>query len=447
MSLWPFGKSKKRTFVLGIDGVPCSMLEQFLSAGRMPKLQAVLGGQSLTRMNSCYPTVSNVAWSCFQTGRNPGGFGVFGFAELSRDMEMRFPNASDLRSETIWQILSRADKRVISLGVPLTYPPKPVNGLLAGCFLAPALEKAVYPDSFLPRLRSWGYKLDVDPMKARESLDNLKPDLLACLAGRERAIMELWDSERWDLFVTHVMETDRINHFMWRFLEEPESENGRFFLDFYRRVDDLIGKIAARLDERTEFMVLSDHGFCRTQKEVQLNRWLEEQGFLAYQDGGAQRGFAALCGKSRAFALVPGRIHILSGEQWDGGQVMPEQVAPLREQIIARLKEWTDPENGKPICETILRREEAFTGPHAERAPDILVHPHDGYDLKAALGSGEMFTHSPISGMHTYHDATLFLRGREIKGAKPWIGDVMPTLLTLCGVEPPAGLDGRSLVE
>jgi predicted AlkP superfamily phosphohydrolase/phosphomutase len=396
-------------------------------------------------MNSCYPTVSNVAWSCFQTGRNPGGFGVFGFAELAPDMELRFPNASDLRSETIWQILSRADKRVISLGVPLTYPPKPIAGLLAGCFLAPALEKAVYPDSFLPRLRAWGYKLDVDPVKARESLDNLKPDLLACLAGRERTIMELWDSERWDLFVTHVMETDRINHFMWRFLEEPESENGRFFLDFYRRVDDLIGKIVARLDERTEFMILSDHGFCRTQKEAQLNRWLEEQGFLRC-DAARGQGFASVTG-GQAFALVPGRIHILSRELWTKGTVETAQVAPLREQIIAKLKEWTDPENGKPICETILRREEAFTGPYAERAPDILVHPHDGYDLKAALGSPQTFTHSPISGMHTYHDATLFLRGRNIPGPKPWIGDVMPTLLTLCGVEPPAGLDGRSLVE
>lgn len=445
MSLWPFGKQKKRVFVLGIDGVPCTFLEESLRAGRMPNLQKVLGGQRLTQMNSCYPTVSNVAWSCFQTGRNPGGFGVFGFAELAPDMQLRFPNAADLKCDTIQQILSRAGKRVISLGVPLTYPPKPVNGLLAGCFLAPALEKAVYPAEFLPRLREWGYKLDVDPMKARESLDNLKPDLLSCLAGRERAIMELWDSEKWDLFVTHVMETDRINHFMWRFLEEPESPNGRFFLEFYGRIDGLIGKIAARLDERTEFMLLSDHGFCRTRKEVQLNRWLEEQGFLRRNDALGEGFVSATAGQ--AFALVPGRIHILSRDKWTKGTVAPEQVEPLREKIIARLKEWTDPETGKPICQTILRREEAFTGPFIDRAPDILVHPHDGYDLKAALAAPQMFTSSPISGMHTYHDATLFLRGHEIKGEKPWVGDTMPTLLSLCGVEVPAGLDARNLVE
>lgn len=445
MSLWPFGKSKKRVFVLGIDGVPCSFLEESLRQGRMPQLQAVMGSQKLTRMSSCYPTVSNVAWSCFQTGRNPGGFGVFGFAELAPNMELRFPNASDLRSETIWQILSRADKRVISLGVPLTYPPKPVNGIQVGCFLAPALEKAVYPEQLLPRLRNWGYKLDVDPMKARESLDFLKPDLLSCLAGRERAIMELWDSEKWDLFVTHVMETDRINHFMWRFLEEPQSENGHFFLDFYRRVDDLIGRIAAKLDDRTEFMILSDHGFCRTQKEVQLNRWLEEQGFLR-SDASLGQGFNSVTA-GKAFALVPGRIHILAKDRWTKGAVAPDQVAPLREEIIAKLKEWKDPENGRPICETILRREEAFTGACADRAPDIIVHPHDGYDLKAALNAQQMFTGSPISGMHTYHDATLFLRGRDIVGERPWIGDVMPTLLALCGVQPPAGLDGRSLIS
>lgn len=412
----------------------------------MPSLAATLEGRRLTRMNSCYPTVSNVAWSCFQTGKNPGGFGVFGFAELTKEMDLRIPNSGDLRSRTLWEILSDAGRRVIGLGVPLTHPPRPVNGIMVGGFLARDLDGAVYPADMLGRFRSWGYRLDVNPMKARKSLDYLKGDLLRCLAGRERAIKELWDSERWDLFVVHVMETDRINHFMWKFQHAPETDNGAFFLDFYRRIDELIRCITDRLDENTEFMLLSDHGFCDTRKEVQLNRWLEDKNYLAY-DGEDPQGFTSVSGSSRALALVPGRIHILRKGRWTRGSVDDAAYEPLRDQLIADLKAWTDPESGDPICARVLRREEVFRGPHVSMAPDIIAHPHDGYDLKAALGQKDLFTSSPINGMHTQDDAMIFLRGRDLVGDAPHIWDVTPTLLQLLDVTPPGDVDGHSLLR
>jgi predicted AlkP superfamily phosphohydrolase/phosphomutase len=442
MSLWPFSKKKRRLFVLGLDGVPQSLMEDFLSRGAMPRLAALLGGRPLLRMNSCYPTVSNVAWSCFQTGKNPGGFGIYGFAELSPSMEIGIPNSRDLHSTTIWEALSAAGKRVIGLGVPTTHPPRKVNGVLVGGFLAPSLEQSVHPPDLLPLFKRWGYRLDVDPGKARESLANLRGDLVACLAGRERAMKELWDTD-WELFVLHVMETDRINHFMWKFLREPDSENGRFFLEFYRRIDDLIGAVADRLDGRTEFILLSDHGFCEVRKEVQVNRWLERRGCLSYS-GDPSGGFKSLSPESKAVALVPGRIHILQRGRWERGGVEPNDYEAVRSEIVDALNAWTDEEAGEPICANVFRREEIYSGPHAGKAPDIVAHPRDGYDLKAALGPGELFTHSPLNGMHTHHDAMLFIKDRPIEGAKPVIWDLAPTILKLLDV-PAEGMDGRAL--
>jgi len=444
MSVWPFGRSRRRVFVLGIDGAPWSLLGQLMRRGVMPNLASLTRGR-LVRMNSCIPTVSNVAWSCFQTGKNPGGFGVFGFAELTPEMDIRIPNSQDLRARTIWEMASEAGRRVIALGVPLTYPPRPVEGIMVGGFLAPQLRGAVHPPEMLAQFEKWGYRLDVDPMKARESLQHLKGDLLRCLSGRERAVMELLGGERWDLFVTHVMETDRINHFMWRFLGQPQSEDGKFFLDFYRRVDEFIGRILHALSVRTEFVLLSDHGFCQTRSDVQLNRWLEEQGYLSCA-GPAEDGFKALSERSRAVALVPGRIHILRRGRWERGCVGGEEYEPLREELIGRLKDWKHPQSGAPVCEGVFRREELFSGPFVEMAPDIVVHPHDGFDLKAALGRQEMFTLGPINGMHTRYDAALFVRGRRIEAERPHIWDVTPTLLKLLDLPVPEDMDGRALV-
>ena len=450
----------RRVFVLGIDGVPFTLAQRFCEEGVMPRLAALAArGPSLpppparpgeaaprrmgalAQMDSCLPTVSNVAWSVFQTGLNPGAFGIYGFAELTPERRLRVPTAADLKAPTLWQILSEAGRRVIALGVPQTYPPKPVNGIVVGCFLAPRLEGAVYPPELIPRLRQWGYATDVDPMKARESLDYLKRDLLHGLEGRERTVFGLLESEPWDLFVAHVMETDRINHFMWHALERPDSDDGRFFRDFYARLDAFIGRLADRLPD-ADFLICSDHGFCAVKREVQLNRWLVQRGYQRCH-GPAEDGFAALCGD--ALALVPGRVHLLRSGMYVGGEVSAGQADEVRRRLATDLAGLRDPATGDPVCRRVLRREELFEGPFTDRAPDLVVEPHDGYDLKASLGEGPLFTTGPITGMHTRDDALLLFRGRNLPNVRPSLFDLAPSLLRLLGVEHHLQKAGRML--
>jgi predicted AlkP superfamily phosphohydrolase/phosphomutase len=192
----------------------------------------------------------------------------------------------------------------------MTYPPRPVNGIVVGCFLAPSLDKAVYPPEVLGKLNALGYRIDIDPVAARESVENLRQEVPEVLDGRIRTLLSFIEREAWDLLVCHVMETDRVMHFLWRYYEEGRGENHDFFLSFYRRLDEGIGKAVAAVGDDTEIMVLSDHGFCGIKAEVQLNRWLAREGFLTLA-GDPADGFAAVCPASKAVALVPGRIHIL----------------------------------------------------------------------------------------------------------------------------------------
>jgi predicted AlkP superfamily phosphohydrolase/phosphomutase len=418
-----------------------------MEEGIMPHFKALVAEGSFAQMNSIFPTVSNVAWTSYQTGKNPGKFGVYGFAELTPEFDLYIPNSTNCRSKTIQEIVSEKGKEVISLGVPGSYPPRPVNGITVGGFLSPALEKAVYPPATLESLRETGYQLDINPMKARESLNYFKEETRKVLAGRVNTLFHLWDTQPWDLFTIHFMDTDRMGHFMFRFLDEGEagSENHRYYLDFFRSIDDMLGRVREKLDERTRLIILSDHGFCRIRQEVQLNRWLQDRGYLSFsRPPGHDLDFEAISPQSKAFALVPGKIYILREGKWKAGRVPESEYSGLREEIIKKLENFT--EAGRPVCKQILRKEDALWGEYLETAPDIIVDPCDGYDLKAGLKKSLVFESGAISGMHTYYDAMFYLRGADSLSKRPVVYDAPATILNLLGIEIPSDFDGVNLL-
>lgn len=419
-----------------------------MDEGIMPNFAFLLNEGELVQMDSVYPTVSNVAWSCFQTGKNPGKFGVFGFAELNPDLSLYIPNSSDLKAKTIWEILSANGKKIISLGVPMTYPPRAVAGILVGGFLSPSLGKAVYPVSALPKLRRPGYIIDIDPVKARESLDYFKEENLRVFQGRVDTLFALWDSEPWDMFAIHFMDTDRLGHFMFNFLDsnDPENINYIYYLDFLRKIDHMIGEIRAKLTDDVTLIIMSDHGFCRIKKEVQLNNWLREKGYLKFaRPPRNDLDFEAISPESMAFSLVPGRVYILREDRWRNGRVKENKYKTVRDGIINYLGNLRC--DGEAVCKRIFEKEEVFAGPYMDRAPDIVVDPVDGYDLKAGLKKEALFDVGAISGMHTYYDAMLYIQGGKSYPKRPVIWDVTPTVLRILDIAVPEDMDGTSLIR
>ncbi len=140
------------------------------------------------------------------------------------------------------------------------------------------------------------------------------------------------------------------------------------------------------------------------------------------------------------FALFP----ILSLVARKIGTVPASNHESVRNSLISGLKAFKSP-SGDLICKRIFRKEDIFRGECLEKAPDIVIDPHDGYDFKAGLTKREVFNSSPISGMHTYDDAMLFIRGIRSYAKRPVIWDVMPTLLSQLGLPPPEGLEGEAL--
>ncbi|MFQ5904489.1 MAG: alkaline phosphatase family protein, partial [Candidatus Binatia bacterium] len=236
------GRRGRRVLVIGLDGTPYSLIKELIECGEMPNLALVVANGSFKRMKSIYPTVSSVAWSSFMTGKNPAKHGIFGFIDLQPHSYKTFiPTSRTMRSETLWEILSKAGKRVVVINVPVTYPPREVNGILISGFLSPDIEKAVYPPAAVETLKRLDYIIDADPWAARESKDRALKEVNAALDSRVRALFHFLDDEEWDFFQCHIMATDRLHHFLWEQMEKGDEKYATYFFDFYRKIDEMLG--------------------------------------------------------------------------------------------------------------------------------------------------------------------------------------------------------------
>jgi len=434
-------KTKKRLFILSLDGVPYSFLQERISAGRFSNIDR-LG--EMVEIKSVLPPISSVAWATFATGVNPANHGIFGF--IDRDpatMIKRIPTSRDLVSPTIWQMLNDAGRRTIAMNVPLTYPPREVDGIMISGFLCTKIEQGVQPPSLLPRLRQLDYRIDPDPTLAAEDRAGYLDEILTTLRARRRALFALI-KEPWDLFMCHVMMTDRINHFFWADGQQEDHAFYQGFWQFYDEIDALVGEVNAALSSNMELLVLSDHGFCRLCQEVDLNAYLAEGGFLRFKENG--EGLSGMDPSSRAYSLLPGRIYVNLVGREKSGAVPETHYACLREELAAFFAELNDPQTNPVVSKTIYR-EQAYAGKLINQAPDLLVLPHDGYDLKARSSPGPVFAPAKRrSGMHTYDDAFALLRGRRLRGGGS-ILDVTPVLFDLLRLPVPSHLEGDSLLS
>ncbi len=444
-------KKSHRVVFIGLDGTPYTFLQRLIAEGKAPNAARLAGQGSLLRMDSVWPWVSSVAWSSMMTGVNPAKHGIFGFIDRDPATYKQFiPTSRHMKARTLWEVLSDAGKRVIVINVPVTYPPRPVNGILVGCFLSPSLEKAVYPESFVPTLQSLGYIIDADPWKARESKDLALQEINAALEARIRTLFYLLEHEEWDYLHVHIMETDRLHHFLWQQMEEGHPIYAPAFFDLYKRIDDMLGQLTAKLDDDTTLMWMADHGFCRIKKEIYVNRWLMDHGWLKLRTipPDRQKGLDEIDPSSVAYSLDPGRVFLrVRGREKEGSVNPGAEYETLRAEIAAAALALRDPDDGAPIFQAAFRREELYHGPYLEQAADLILAPYDGYDPKGPLYKETLtYKGDELVGMHTYDDAMLYVGGKTIPQTRFSVLNVMPTILSLMGVPPPPGLDGTSLV-
>jgi predicted AlkP superfamily phosphohydrolase/phosphomutase len=260
---------------------------------------------------------------------------------------------------------------------------------------------------------------------------------------------------------------DRMQHMFWRYLDEQHPARPKevpaayrtVIEDLYRRMDDLVGRTAARCQDRdTLLMVLSDHGFNTFRRGIDLNRWLEENGYLKVEDG--RRLEEHLAGvdwsQTRAFAIGLTGIFINIKDKYAQGIVAPgDEADRLREEIAERLAALVDPETGGKAIKRVYQAVKVYRGPYKDRAPDLIVGYERGYRVswEAAIGrtTREVFhaNTKAWSGDHCVDPSVVpgvLFCNRPVQDARPRLVDIAPTVLELFGVAVPEYMDGKPLV-
>jgi predicted AlkP superfamily phosphohydrolase/phosphomutase len=594
-----------RVVFIGIDGVPYSLIAD--NEAEFEHLSAIAKEGEAGAIDSIVPPESSACWPSLTTGQNPGKTGVYGFQDREiGSYDTYVPMGRDVQATRLWDRVHEVDRNATVMNVPVTFPPqRNVQRMVSG-FLSPEVDKAAHPQDFADYLRSIDYRIDVDAQLGHEEdKTDFVEDAHETLEKRFEAFKHYIEQDDWDLFFGVFMTTDRVNHFLFKDYEK-EGEYYDEFLEFYRQVDQYIGRIHDMLDDDTTLIVASDHGFTTLEYEVNLNQWLRENGWLSYADpdeyvaqlnnclreagllsyepapedtdetAAASTGAVRNDGKqvppkdvdlveleidrevleaaetaedrfgttpidestkayapepgtilifedesvdstvdeaisaleslskddhplvesiervdvdehgvavrldctpasgtrfeiehsrenapveyghseledisdeTRAYSLIPGRFYINLEDREPRGSVPEDEHESVREELRSDLEELTGPD-GNPVCKDVVAAEEAFRGEHDDIAPDLVVIPNDGFDLKAGFsGDKDVFTKGPRNGMHTFDNASLFIDDDDAKIGDTDLLDVAPTILSLLEIDyDRTEFDGASLV-
>jgi predicted AlkP superfamily phosphohydrolase/phosphomutase len=178
-------------------------------------------------------------------------------------------------------------------------------------------------------------------------------------------------------------------------------------------VDDFVGRLYDRFmgsqgegEDRRHFYLLSDHGFTNIKTEVYLNRWLQDNGYLNFQNSRPETIMDIGPG-STAFALDPSRIHINLKNKYPLGTIDNSDYERVREELKEGMQQLVY-HDGEPVAKRVYYKEELYHGPFIHQAPDLVVLPSHGYDLKGKVTSPEVFGRTELVGMHAQDNAFFY---------------------------------------
>jgi len=262
--------------------------------------------------------------------------------------------------------------------------------------------------------------------------------------------------------------TDSVQHMFFRYLDKahpalkagPAAMGPAVIEDLYRKMDDLVGRVAADLDGRSALFVMSDHGFKSFRRGVNLNSWLHQNGYLRLLPGRTESGewFKHVdWAGTRAYALGLGGVYLnLKGREAQG-QVSPgAEAAALKAELGRKLTALADGPGGPPPIVRVYDRDAIYSGPYKDNAPDLVIGYNEGYRASWEGVTGIVNTMiiednmKAWSGDHCIDPALVpgvLFSGLKLNTDKPSIMDIAPTALALFGIAPPAHMDGRVLID
>ncbi len=435
---------------MGIDAADPDYINRRIEAGGLPNFNA-LGEKGIRcRMRSTFPVLSSAAWSTISTGLPPEGHGIYEFFRRKPGTWIDEPVlGGNKQGDNYWEIVARHGLKTVTINVPMTYPPQPVNGGVvisgmdspgeASAFVTPASEKAALMEA-VP-----DYRIEITAAQFH-SADDFIEAISKQMEARMRATEFLLERYHPDLATVIFTALDRVLHALWKYVDPAhpayhatEASQWRNQIDrLYDQVDDYLGRLVDWAGPEAITLVTSDHGGAAVHGIFYLNRWLAQEGYLSIKTDakfetlkradklqswikrnvprevknifnrffpnlhtsvGTRLGLSVidpektkLYGWRKAEVL---RVNLAGREP--GGMVQPgEEYRSLIKEVKNKLEALVDPRNGRKPIRKVWMRHEAY--PLANRSadcPDLVIEWGDYlYDCDTTLEDlhGVLFT-------------------------------------------------------
>ncbi len=461
--------SAPRLLIVGLDCAEPSLVFERWHAD-LPHLARLMRRGSYGRLESCIPAITVPAWSCMFSGRDPGELGIYGFRNRADRsyQSMVIADSHMVRAPRLWELLGQAGWRVAVIGVPGTYPPQPVNGVLVSDCLAPHTGvEYTYPPSLAAQISDWlgEYMLDVPNFRSDDKARILR-DIYTMCDQRFTLARQIWDHEQPDLLMLVEMGVDRIHHALWKQMDPqhplyaPNAPLADAIHAYYCHVDRRIGELLTICDEQTLVLVVSDHGAQPLQGGIALNEWLLAMGYLVLHqappsnDGRGQPLQADMVDWSRSRAWGAGGYYGRVFLNVQGRE--PNGVIPLahyeqeRRTLAAHLQALPGPD-GQPLGTRVFFPQQIYRRVRGI-APDLLVYFGDlAWRAVGTVGTGTLYTRENDTGPDDANHAQygLFIwydpqqpgNGQYLTGMHLY--DILPTLLRRSGLPIPTDMRGK----
>lgn len=472
---------------VAIDGACWPLIEEWINEGELPNIASIREEGTWGDLESCVPPVTCPAWKCYSTGKNPGKLGVFWWENLDIDERKSVvPNSRHFSSAELWDLLNEAGYSTGVVGMPLTFPPKSLDGfMVAG---GPGVPDTGFaePESVETELRE---EFDYSP----------RPTYPSSVDGesKEQFIEESIDQVDLDFKVAKHLHRQYEVDFLQVCSFEINGPLQHLFYDdeptkrAWKVIDDHVGDLA---NEFEHVVIHSDHGTSEMDKQFYVNSWLAREGYLSRNESLFERladyglhrdnilGALARVGlreplsnvsllrsiarhipdssglfgetegtaifdkvdmdETRVIGLAQGPLYVND----DG--LTDEEYERLRDDLIRELESLKDPDTGANPIQKVFKREEIYHGGFVGDAPDLVALDAPRYHNKGGIGKTELFGASEWRGNNA-RTGLYALSGPDVdeKSADADIYDLTPTILEFFGVEPPEDIDGTSVVS
>lgn len=457
-----------KLLVIGLDGASFELINQFKSEGLLPTFSKLIKEGLYYPLTSTTPPHTAPGWVSSLTGVNPGGHGIYQFWDTQSPFYAgKFMGSNDVGAPFIWNLLNKNGYSTGLINIPMTHPPKEVNGYILTWPLSNTLRYC-YPTNLIKEIAAHQGHYASDLVTMFNGDINYTNEALEITRKRLQTIKYLIQNKPVDFLMTVFTEIDRVSHFYWHYManDDTNPDLRDAIKNMYIETDKALGEILELLDEDTSIMVYSDHGFEQGIIDFYVQTYLMQIGFMQlkvehsdyvmidnwFEHKHNDEIYTVDWGKTIAYMAAPGSYGIninLKGRQ-EKGIVEPSEYEDVCQKVIEQLMLVRNPLDNKPLFKEIVKSTSVYNGNFMCSAPDIIMIPENwGTMIHHKITDGELFNLEPEQkGMHSM-DGIFLISGKKVKslGHMPPhdLRDITPIILDLFDVPIPSYMEGTSI--